>query len=336
VRTTSKSSASDPAARLEAARGGDRAALARLLSIVERGGPEAREVGRLAYPLGGEARTVGITGAPGAGKSTLTNGLIGALRREGLEVAVLAIDPTSPFTGGAILGDRVRMGEHALDEGVFIRSMATRGHLGGLALATPEAIRVLDATGHHRVLIETVGVGQVEVEVASSADTTVVVVNPGWGDEIQAAKAGLLEVADVFVINKADRPGVDETRRDLEQMLELSAVSPEDGWRPPIVAVVATEGTGVDDLWSAIGGHEDHLARTGELQARRSARLTEELHDIVAERLHERARRVCTGDEYDRLHAAVVARELDPWSASDRLLAAAGEDLGGGGAVSDE
>ena len=185
----------------------------------------------------GQAYTVGITGAPGAGKSTLTDALIGRIRRDGAEVGVLAIDPTSPFSGGAILGDRVRMQDHATDPGVFIRSMATRGHLGGLALATPQAQRVLDAAALPWILVETVGVGQVEVEIAGAADTTVVVVNPGWGDGVQANKAGLLEIADVFVVNKADRPGVAETVRDLELMLELSAGS---AWRPPIIGTVAT------------------------------------------------------------------------------------------------
>lgn len=208
-----------PAELYDAALGGDRTAIARLLSLIERGGDDAREVGRLAAPAAGEAYTVGITGAPGSGKSTLTSSLVGHVRAEGAEVAVLAIDPSSPFTGGAILGDRVRMQDHATDPGVFIRSMATRGHLGGLALATPEAVRLLDALGRRLILIETVGVGQVEVEVAGKADTTIVVVNPGWGDSVQANKAGLMEVADIFVINKADRAGAGETRRDLEQML---------------------------------------------------------------------------------------------------------------------
>ena len=230
-----------------AATAGDRAALARLLSLIERGGDEAREIGRTSYSAACAGYTVGLTGAPGAGKSTLTSALIGHLRRSGVEVAVLAIDPSSPFTGGAILGDRVRMQDHATDEGVFIRSMATRGHLGGLSLATPEAVRLLDAVGKRWILVETVGVGQVEVEIAGKADTTVVVVNPGWGDSVQANKAGLMEIADVFVINKADRKGVEETRRDLEQMLELSDIAP-DAWRPPIVSVVATEqkGKGVE------------------------------------------------------------------------------------------
>ena len=201
---------------------GDRAALARLLSLIERGGDEAREIARIAHPRSGNGYLVGLTGAPGSGKSTLTSATIGHLRAQDLEVAVLAIDPSSPFTGGAILGDRVRMQDHATDPGVFIRSMATRGHLGGLSLATPEAARLLDAIGRPWTLVETVGVGQVEVEIAGKADTTVVVVNPGWGDSVQANKAGLMEIADIFVINKADRKGVEETRRDLEQMLELS------------------------------------------------------------------------------------------------------------------
>ena len=310
-----------PAKLLATAREGNRTALARLLSMVERGGADAREVGRLTHPLGGHARTVGLTGAPGAGKSTLTSALVGAIRRDGLDVAVLAIDPSSPFSGGAILGDRVRMGEHALDDGVFIRSMATRGHLGGLALATPEAIRVLDATGHERILVETVGVGQVEVEVASSADTTIVVVNPGWGDEVQAAKAGLMEIADVFVINKADRSGVADTRRDLEQMLALSPG--RDGWSPPIVETVAVDGRGVDELWAVLADHERHLVATGRLECRRAERLERELAAIVAERLHERAVALCSGAEWERLQAEVTARRLDPWSASDRLLAGA-------------
>ena len=238
-----------PADLFAAAGNGDRAAKARLLSLVERGGEAAREVGRLAAPLAGDAYTIGLTGAPGSGKSTLTSALIAHLRSLGEEVAVLAVDPSSPFTGGAILGDRVRMQDHATDAGVFIRSMATRGHLGGLSLATPEAIRLLDALGHCWILVETVGVGQVEVEVAGKADTTVVVVNPGWGDSVQANKAGLMEVADVFVINKADRPGVQETRRDLQQMLELSGEGAEAanaGWQVPIIATVASSGESVD------------------------------------------------------------------------------------------
>ena len=230
----------------QAAIDGDRSALARLLSLIERGDDDARTVGRLAYPRSGSGYTVGLTGAPGAGKSTLTSSIIGHLRAQDLEIAVLAIDPSSPFTGGAILGDRVRMQDHATDPGVFIRSMATRGHLGGLSLATPEAVRLLDAIGRKWILVETVGVGQVEVEVAGKADTTVVVVNPGWGDSVQANKAGLMEIADVFVINKADRKGVEETSRDLMQMLDLSDL-PHDSWRPPIVPTVGSTGQGVPE-----------------------------------------------------------------------------------------
>ena len=303
----------------DAARGGDRAALARMLSLVERGGGEAREIGRVVYPASGAGYTVGLTGAPGAGKSTLTSATIGHIRSLGEEVAVLAIDPSSPFTGGAILGDRVRMQDHATDPGVFIRSMATRGHLGGLSLATPEAVRLLDAVGRRWILVETVGVGQVEVEIAGKADTTVVVVNPGWGDSVQANKAGLMEIADVFVINKADRKGVEETRRDLEQMLELSDLAP-DAWRPPIVPVIAIEGKGVDELWSTVQRHRAFIEASGELQRRREFRLREELREIVARRLELRAREILSGERWAELQTEVTRRTVDPWSAADEML----------------
>jgi LAO/AO transport system kinase len=305
-----------PADLLAAARSGDRAALGRLLSLVERGGPDARAVARLTHPFGGATYTVGITGAPGSGKSTLTSSLVGRIRAEELDVAVLAIDPSSPFTGGAILGDRVRMQDHTGDPGVFIRSMATRGHLGGLSLATLEAVRALDATGWPWVVIETVGVGQVEVEVATAADTTVVVVNPGWGDAVQANKAGLLEIADVFVVNKADRPGVEETTRDLERTLDLSE---RGGWRPPVVATTATTGTGTDDLWAAIRAHRAHLESTGELEPRRTARIGDELARILAALLRERAL-ASAGARLDELAAEVATRKIDPWTAAERLL----------------
>ncbi|MGE0880598.1 MAG: methylmalonyl Co-A mutase-associated GTPase MeaB [Acidimicrobiia bacterium] len=306
---------------LDAARSGDRGALARLLSFVEQGGAPAREIGRLAYPLGGHAYTVGITGAPGAGKSTLTSALIGRMRAHALTLAVLAIDPSSPFSGGAILGDRVRMQDHYLDDGVFIRSMATRGHLGGLALAAPEAIRLLDAVGKPWVVVETVGVGQVEVEIAGAADTTVVVVNPGWGDSVQANKAGLLEIADIFVINKADRDGVKETERDLQMMLDLSDLG---DWRPPIVPTVAARQEGVESLWAAIEQHRAHVSDNGVLEQRRARRMAVELSEIVARRLDARARELCTGVTYEDLERSVLARELDPWSAADRLLSSVG------------
>ena len=310
----------DPEALFSAALQGDRAATARLLSLIERGGEPGRVVGRIAYPKSGEGYTVGLTGAPGAGKSTLTSATIGHLRSLDLEVAVLAIDPSSPFTGGAILGDRVRMQDHATDPGVFIRSMATRGHLGGLSLATPEAVRLLDALGRKWILVETVGVGQVEVEVAGKSDTTVVVVNPGWGDSVQANKAGLMEIADVFVINKADRKGVEETRRDLEQMLDLSDL-PHDAWRPTIVTTVANTGEGVPELWDAVLEHREYAESSGLLEERRRFRSSEELREIVANRLRERAREICTGDRWDEVTGEVTEQRLDPWSAADEMLA---------------
>ncbi|MSO40030.1 MAG: methylmalonyl Co-A mutase-associated GTPase MeaB [Ilumatobacteraceae bacterium] len=313
----------NPDTLFAAALDGDRSALARLLSMIEQGGDDARTVGRLSYPLGGHSYTVGLTGAPGAGKSTLTSSIIGHLRKMDLEVAVLAIDPSSPFTGGAILGDRVRMQDHATDRGVFIRSMATRGHLGGLSLAAPEAIRLLDAIGRLWVLVETVGVGQVEVEIAGKADTTVVVVNPGWGDAVQANKAGLMEIADVFVINKADRKGVDETRRDLEQMLDLSDL-PHEAWRPPIIPTIGSTGEGVPALWDVVTQHREHITATGELDRRRQFRLREELREIVARRLEQRAREVCTGERWDALQDGVIARSMDPWSAADEMLKVVG------------
>ena len=273
-------------------------------------------MGRLYLSTGG-AYTIGMTGAPGSGKSTLTDKLIGLIRGSGNEVGVLAIDPSSPFSGGAILGDRVRMQDHATDEGVFIRSMATRGHLGGLSLATPQAVRILDAAGKPWIIIETVGVGQVEVEVAGAADTTVVVVNPRWGDGVQANKAGLLEIADVLVVNKADREGAADTVRDLQVMLELAG---ERDWRPPIVETVATDSRGIGDLWRAVLDHRAHLEADGRLERRRDARLREELRAIVHERLRAGADERCSGERFDRLVEKVAARELDPYAAADELL----------------
>lgn len=307
---------SDPADLLHRATGGDRAALARLLSLVERGGPDGRAVGRLTHPRGGASYAVGITGAPGAGKSTLTNALTSRVREQDERVAVLAIDPSSPFTGGAILGDRVRMQDQVGDPGVYIRSMATRGHLGGLSLATLEAIRALDATGWPWVLVETVGVGQVEVEIAGAADTTVVVVNPGWGDAVQANKAGLLEIADVFVINKADRPGAADTRRDLDRMLDLTVGN---RWRPPIVETVAASGEGVDELWQTVLAHRAHLEEGGGLAERRRRRVATELVEIMTALVRERVEGVAAG----RLAAVagdVAERAIDPWSAAEHLL----------------
>ena len=302
-------------------RAGERAVLARAITLIESKRSDhqqtARQLVQDLLPLTGRAVRLGITGAPGVGKSTTIDALGTFLTRQGRKVAVLAVDPSSPFSGGAILGDRVRMQDHATDAGVFIRSMATRGHLGGLALAAPEAIRLLDAVGKPWILVETVGVGQVEVEIAGEADTTVVVVNPGWGDAVQANKAGLLEIGDVFVINKADRTGVAETRRDLEQMLDMSAPS---DWRPPIFPVVATRNEGITELWDAVLGHRAHLEETGQLEKRRERRLARELEEIVIRRLEERARALLKGTTYEELYGDVLARRTDPWSASERLL----------------
>jgi LAO/AO transport system kinase len=302
-----------PDALLTAARDGDRAALGRLLTMVERGDAPA-------LPADDASYTVGITGAPGAGKSTLTAALIGHLRAAGMPVAVLAIDPSSPFTGGAILGDRVRMQHHSTDDGVYIRSMATRGHLGGLSLAAPAALRVLGAAGYPIVLVETVGVGQVEVEVAAKADTTVVVVNPGWGDEIQAAKAGLLEIADVFVVNKADRAGAADTQADLERMLMLGPSTDGEAWLPPVVPTVATNGDGVAELWAAIEQHRRAMTATGELERRRRHRRGEELRQAVHAALQTRVRDLTGQERWAEVEAEVQAGTLDPRAAAQRLL----------------
>ena len=315
-----------PSDLLALARDDNRVALARLLSYVERGGAQGLEVASLAYRAE-VPYTVGLTGAPGAGKSTLTDRLIEHARGGWPEpapeavdqVGVLAIDPTSPFSGGAILGDRVRMGRHALDPTVFIRSMATRGHLGGLALAVPDAVRVMGAVGLPLVIVETVGVGQMEVDIASAADTTVVVVTPGWGDSMQANKAGLLEVADLFVINKADRPGAREARRDLDQMLDLSTPG---AWRPDIVETVASTGDGVDAMWDAIAAHRAHLEATGHLTSRRLERLTHELRRVLLARAAARVDELVTQEDFASAVKALAAGEVDPYQAADRLLGA--------------
>jgi LAO/AO transport system kinase len=312
----------DPAALADAARGGDQGALARLLSMVERGGDAAQEVASVTYATAGEAYTLGITGAPGAGKSTLTDRLVGLAKEEvngdKYAVGVLAVDPSSPFSGGAILGDRVRMPGHALDPRVYIRSMATRGHLGGLSVAVPDAVRLLSAVGIPLVIVETVGVGQQEVEVAGATDTTVVVLNPGWGDAIQASKAGLLEIGDLFAINKADRPGARDTRRDLELMLDLTEVG---DWRPPIVETVASTGEGVDALWGAIGEHRAHLRDSGVLEARRRDRLTREFREILAARLQQRLEDLSENRVMADALESVLGGQTDPYQAADRVVA---------------
>ena len=283
---------------------------------MEDASPSLREVMALLAPRAGHARVVGLTGSPGVGKSTSTSALVAAYRRRGLRVGVLAIDPSSPFSGGALLGDRVRMQEHATDDGVFIRSMATRGHLGGLSWATPQALRVLSAAGCDVVLIETVGVGQAEFEIATLADTTLVLLAPGMGDGIQAAKAGILEVADVFVVNKADRDGADTVARDLRYMLSLGDRRADDGWQVPIVKTVASKGEGADDVVDAIEAHGAWLASSGRLESRRVRRAADEVEAIALTSLRVDLR----NGALDALAARVVAGELDPYAAADELI----------------
>jgi LAO/AO transport system kinase len=301
---------------------GDRRAVARAISWVEDGSSDLPALSAQLYPKTGRAYTVGLTGSPGVGKSSLCAELVRVVRQRDHTVAVLAIDPTSPFTGGALLGDRLRMQAHATDPGVFIRSMATRGHLGGMALAAPEAIRVLDASGKQLVLVETVGVGQAEVEVATATDTTLVVVSPGWGDAVQVAKAGILEIADVFVVNKADRDGAAEAARDLRQMLRMGPASKD--WTPPIVKTSTVNGEGIDELWEAIESHRAHQESTGVLQAKRSRRTVEEIKAMVAERLRQRSAALLA--EGSDIVEALRSRTVDPYEAAAVVSARLGGD----------
>jgi LAO/AO transport system kinase len=296
---------------------GERRALARLLTRVEDGSVERlREVVGLLHTHTGKAMIVGLTGSPGVGKSTLTSALVGEWRSRGKRVAVLAIDPSSPFSGGALLGDRVRMQDHVLDEGVYIRSMASRGHLGGLSWATPQALLVLDAAGFDVVIVETVGVGQAEVEIASSADTTVVTMAPGMGDAIQAAKAGILEIADVFVVNKADRDGANRTVSELREMQKLG----HGEWLAPITKTVASTGDGIAELADAIEGHYAWLADEGRLDARRVERARVQLREIALETVRRRFYEIGEGDLLESLSVAVASRETDPYTAADQLV----------------
>jgi LAO/AO transport system kinase len=309
----------EPATLVAAARDGDARALGRLVSLVENGSPRLRDVMKLIAPLTGRARVIGLTGAPGVGKSTITGALVRAHRDEGLRVGVLAVDPTSPFTGGALLGDRVRMQDHATDGGVFIRSMASRGHLGGLSWALPQALRVLDAAGFDVIMIETVGVGQAEVAIASLADTTLVVVAPGMGDSIQAAKAGILEIADIFVVNKSDRPGAQEAVRDLRTMLAMAHYGTGD-WKPPIVSAVAATGGGIDDLVGRLHAHAAWLGESGERDRRRLARAREEVSAIAVAALRERIGALPGESQLEELAGHVASGELDPYTAADKLI----------------
>jgi LAO/AO transport system ATPase len=306
------------------ARDGDARAVARLISLVEDASPALREVAAALAPHTGTAQVLGLTGSPGVGKSTTTTALVKALRSQGKRVGVLAVDPSSPFSGGALLGDRVRMQDHAGDSGVYIRSMASRGHLGGLAWATPQALRVLDAAGCDVVLVETVGVGQSELEIASLADTTLVLVAPGMGDGIQAAKAGILEVADVFVVNKADRDGADQTVRDLRYMLSLGGRHSEAGaWRPPILKTVASRDSdnGIDEVLAKVDAHREWLASSGEGHRRRAERAAREIEAIAVAALRERLGDVHGSAALGALAEKVVAGKTDPFSAADDLIA---------------
>lgn len=304
---------------LDAARGGNQAAMGRLITLIERGGAPGRAVSRASFPGSGAGYTVGLTGPPGAGKSTLVSRLIEAVRAQDQAVAVLAVDPSSPFSGGAILGDRVRMDEHASDPAVFIRSMASRGELGGLARAVPEALRLLDAVGFPWLLLETVGVGQIELDVARAADSVIVVLTPGAGDDVQTVKAGVMEIADIFVINKADRDGADDVRRSIRNMLRGGAQR-QPGWTPPVLSTVASEGIGTDALLAAIASHQAWLTESGKLEEARATRLWQEVDSILVAAAQRRARDRCLQPDALRLRERVADRHVDPASAADLLL----------------
>ncbi|NJE77034.1 methylmalonyl Co-A mutase-associated GTPase MeaB [Thermococcus sp. ES12] len=300
---------------------GDKRATARLITLVENDEEKAREIISRIYPHTGNAYIVGITGPPGAGKSTLLDKLIRVAREEGKVVGVIAIDPTSPFTGGALLGDRIRMQRHSTDPGVFIRSMATRGSLGGLAKATSDAIKVLDAYGCDVIFVETVGVGQIEIDIVKTADTVVLVTVPGLGDDVQAIKAGLMEIADIFVINKADKEGADATYFELNLMLDLEKERWEKrGWRPPIVETVATTMRGIRDLWEAIKEHHEFLERSGEIERKRKFRAEEEVKTIVSGKIARMISERLDEEDVASLIEKIVMREIDPYSAADLVL----------------
>jgi LAO/AO transport system kinase len=298
---------------------GNRRALARGITLVETGGAQARELLSAIYARTGHAHVVGITGAPGAGKSTLVNALALHWRRTGKTVGIIAVDPTSPFTGGAILGDRIRMQPLGGDSGIFIRSMASRGRLGGIAHATSDAIDLLDAAGFDLVLVETVGAGQSEVEIASAAHTTIVIEVPGMGDDVQAIKAGILEIADIFVVNKADREGADATIRQLRTMMRLGG-PPRDGWEPPILPAVAMREEGIAQLAAEVERHLAHLSATGQKAERERARAAREFQLIVQEAALERMRARLADAGWDALVAKIAAREIDPYTAAAELL----------------
>jgi LAO/AO transport system kinase len=296
---------------------GNRRALARGITLAETGGAEARDLLRALYPHTGRAHIVGVTGAPGVGKSTLVSALVDEWRRRGRTVGVVAVDPTSPFSGGAILGDRIRMQSHGGDAGVFIRSMASRGRLGGIARATGDAVALIDAAGFDVAIVETVGAGQAEVEIASAAHTTLVIEVPGMGDDVQAIKAGILEIADIFVVNKADREGAEATMRQLRSMLHLGE-APQDGWMPPVLKAVAMRGEGMAQIVDAAERHMQHLRANGHLAERLRARAAHELRLAIQEAALERAR--ASGEGWDALVERIAGRAADPYTAAAMLL----------------
>jgi LAO/AO transport system kinase len=318
---------------IQRARAGEPRAVARLVSIVEDSSADVRPMMRLLTATGGvparSARVIGLTGPPGAGKSTTTAALIAEWRAGGQRVGVLAVDPSSPFSGGALLGDRIRMQDHATDPGVFIRSMASRGHLGGIAATTPQAVRVLESAGFDVVLIETVGVGQSEIEVASTADTVVVLLAPGMGDGIQAAKAGILEIGDVYVVNKADRDGADSTTRELRQMLSMGPRRAEDDWTPAILRTVATDGAGVHEFVDVLDRHHDWLSASGELEKRRVRRAAAEVEALVLADLRDRMGSPSAHGDLARVSEEVARGQLDPFSAADLVVSALTGQPGG-------
>lgn len=303
------------------ARAGRPRAVARLISLVEDNSPQLREIMAAISPYTGTAHVIGMTGSPGVGKSTSTSALVAEFRSQGKKVGVLAVDPSSPFSGGALLGDRIRMQDHAADDGVYIRSMASRGHLGGLSWSTPQALRVLDAAGFDVVILETVGVGQSEIEVLSVADTVVVLLAPGMGDGIQAAKAGILEIGDLFVVNKADREGARTTSRELRHMINLGEYR-EGSWKPPIVLTVATKGENVDKLATEIDRHFQWANQSGSLARRRQLRARDEIEAIALVQLRQRFGQVGDSELLDQLAHSVSSGTKDPYTAADELLSA--------------
>lgn len=299
---------------------GNRRALARAISLVEDGGPDATKLVKRLFPQSGRAHLIGITGSPGVGKSTLVDALITQIRQADLKVGVLAIDPSSPFTGGAILGDRIRMQGHTLDRSVFIRSMANRGHQGGIAMATYDAVRMLEASGCDIVIIETVGVGQSELAIAQAADTTILVLMPGSGDDIQAIKSGIMEIGDIFVVNKGDLPGANKTATDIVSSLELA--SGGGGWRPPVVVAVSETGQGVDEVWNAVKEHRMYLIDSGQLNERRKSKMQAELSELVAAMARDNLRNSLeNSQETKKMLEEIMERKMDPHSAAEMLAA---------------